>query len=75
MPAAAADSGRQPRLRLNGFVVARDTEKEARGALRGTVAKAHRPAVDGFAAAVQEAGASTRDGKGMWADSSFEDLI
>ncbi len=24
---------------------------------------------------MQEAGASTKDGKGMWADSSFEDLV
>ncbi len=73
--AAAAKAGRTPRFGLNGFVIARDTEKEARETLREIVAKAHRPAVDGFAAAVKEAGASTGDGKGMWADSSFEDLI
>lgn len=73
--AAAAESGRKPRFGLNGFVIARDTEKEARETLREIVAKAHRPAVEGFAAAVKEAGASTKDGKGMWADSSFEDLI
>ena len=30
---------------------------------------------EGFRDAVQEAGASTKDGKGMWADSSFEDLV
>ncbi|POH71861.1 dimethylsulfone monooxygenase SfnG [Arthrobacter glacialis] len=73
--AAAAESGRKPRFGLNGFVIARDTEKEARDTLREIVEKAHRPAVEGFAAAVKEAGASTKDGKGMWADSSFEDLI
>lgn len=73
--AAAAESGRKPRFGLNGFVIARDSEKEARETLREIVAKAHRPAVEGFAAAVKEAGASTNDGKGMWADSSFEDLI
>ncbi len=73
--AAAAESGRKPRFGLNGFVIARDSEKEARETLREIVAKAHRPAVEGFAAAVKEAGASTKDGKGMWADSSFEDLI
>ena len=32
-------------------------------------------AVEGFGAAVQQAGASTADKKGMWADSSFEDLV
>ncbi len=56
-------------------MIARDSEKEARDTLREIVAKAHKPAVEGFRAAVQEAGASTKDGKGMWADSSFEDLV
>ncbi|MCU1510725.1 MAG: Alkanesulfonate monooxygenase [Arthrobacter sp.] len=64
-----------PKFGLNGFVIARDSEKEARETLREIVAKAHKPAVQGFRDAVQEAGASTKDGKGMWADSSFEDLI
>ncbi|WP_035763703.1 dimethylsulfone monooxygenase SfnG [Arthrobacter sp. H20] len=73
--ASAEEAGRHPRFGLNGFVIARDTEKEARETLREIVAKAHKPAVEGFRGAVQEAGASTRDGKGMWADSSFEDLI
>src|SRR6185503_14794594 len=64
-----------PRFGLNGFVISRDSEKEARDTLREIVAKAHKPAVEGFRAAVHEAGASTKDGKGMWADSSFEDLV
>jgi len=73
--AAAEQAGRRPRFGLNGFVIARDSEKEARETLREIVAKAHRPAVEGFREAVQEAGASTKDKKGMWADSTFEDLI
>ncbi len=73
--ASAAQAGRRPKYGLNGFVIARDSEKEARDTLREIVEKAHRPAVEGFRAAVQEAGASTKDGKGMWADSSFEDLV
>jgi FMNH2-dependent dimethyl sulfone monooxygenase len=80
--AASGETGRgtagalhAPRFGLNGFVIARDSEKEARDTLREIVAKAHKPAVQGFRDAVQEAGASTKDGKGMWADSSFEDLI
>ena len=80
--ASASEAGRgaggalaSPRFGLNGFVIARDSEKEARETLREIVAKAHKPAVEGFRDAVQEAGASTKDGKGMWADSSFEDLI
>lgn len=73
--AAAETAGRSPRFGLNGFVIARDTEKEARETLREIVAKAHKPAVQGFRDAVQEAGPSTKDGKGMWADSTFEDLV
>lgn len=73
---AAAQAGRAvPRIGLNGFVIARDTETEARETLREIIAKAHRPAVEGFAQAVKEAGQSTKDGKGMWADSTFEDLV
>mgnify|MGYP003785357285 CR=1 FL=1 len=73
--ASAAQAGRQPKFGLNGFVIARESRKEAEETLREIVAKAHRPAVEGFRQSVQEAGASTKDGKGMWADSSFEDLV
>ena len=73
--ASAAKAGRQPKFGLNGFVIARESRKEAEETLREIVAKAHRPAVEGFRQSVQEAGASTKDGKGMWADSSFEDLV
>ena len=73
--ASAQQAGRAPRFGLNGFVIARDSRKEAEETLREIVAKAHRPAVEGFRQSVQEAGASTKDGKGMWADSSFEDLV
>lgn len=73
--ASAAEAGRSPRFGLNGFVIARESRQEAEDTLREIVAKAHRPAVEGFRQSVQEAGASTKDGKGMWADSSFEDLV
>jgi len=64
-----------PRFGLNGFVIVRDTESEAREVLREIVAKADVPAVKGFEAAVRQAGAATSDKRGMWADSSFEDLV
>lgn len=63
------------RVGLNGFIIARDTEKEAKETLKEIVAKANKPAVEGFRSAVQQAGNSTGDKKGMWADSSFEDLV
>jgi dimethylsulfone monooxygenase len=64
-----------PRFGLNGFVIVRDTEREARETLREVIAKAHVEAVEGFGAAVRQAGQSTADRTGMWADSTFEDLI
>lgn len=60
---------------LNGFMIARDTEAEARETLRKIVAKADREAVEGFGSAVKQAGQSTGDKKGMWQDSKFEDLV
>jgi FMNH2-dependent dimethyl sulfone monooxygenase len=73
--AHAAEVGRTPRFGLNGFMIARDSEKEARETLREIIAKANTPAVEGFRAAVQQAGNSTGDKRGMWADSSFADLV
>ncbi|WP_224389943.1 dimethylsulfone monooxygenase SfnG [Pseudonocardia sp. ICBG1293] len=63
------------RFGLNGFMIARDGEKEARDTLREIIEKANKPAVEGFRYAVQQAGNSTGDKRGMWADSSFEDLV
>jgi FMNH2-dependent dimethyl sulfone monooxygenase len=71
----AAEVGRTPKFALNGFMIARDSEKEARETLREIIAKANKPAVEGFRDAVQQAGNSTGDKRGMWADSSFEDLV
>ncbi|MEU6773510.1 dimethylsulfone monooxygenase SfnG [Streptomyces sp. NPDC046759] len=73
---SAAQAGRKaPKFGLNGFLIARDTEAEARDTLREIVAKADTQAVHGFRDAVQQAGPSTGDGKGMWQDSTFEDLV
>ncbi|MBF4160224.1 dimethylsulfone monooxygenase SfnG [Nocardioides acrostichi] len=63
------------RFGVNGFMVARDTEAEAREVLREIVDKADREAVEGFGSAVTQAGRSTADGKGMWADSDFSDMV
>ncbi|NIH85326.1 dimethylsulfone monooxygenase SfnG [Amycolatopsis granulosa] len=71
----AAENDHHVRFGLNGFVIARDTEAEAREVLREIVDKADVAAVKGFSSAVQQAGRSTSDGKGMWADSEFADLV
>ena len=49
---------------LNGFMIVRDSEKEARDTLREIVDKANVEQVEGFRAAVQQAG-----------QTSFEDLV
>ncbi len=73
---SAAEAGRTaPKFGLNGFLIARDTEAEARDTLREIIAKADSEAVEGFGAAVKQAGQSAADGKGMWQDSTFEDLV
>ncbi len=66
---------RKVKFGLNGFIIARDTEKEAKETLREIIDMANKPAVEGFRGAVQQAGSSTSDKRGMWADSSFEDLV
>lgn len=73
----AALAGREGAVKfgLNGFVIARDTDQEARDVLEEIIAKANPDAVEGFRQAVQQAGASTRDKKGMWADSTLRDLV
>ncbi|MFT4088715.1 MAG: dimethyl sulfone monooxygenase SfnG [Gordonia sp. (in: high G+C Gram-positive bacteria)] len=71
----AALHGRSVKFGLNGFLIGRDTEAEARDVLREIVDKADREAVAGFGSAVKQAGSSTSDGKGMWQDSEFADLV
>ncbi|ONM48484.1 dimethylsulfone monooxygenase SfnG [Nocardia donostiensis] len=73
--AVAREHHREVKFGLNGFIIVRDSEKEAHDTLREIIAKADKPAVEGFRDAVKQAGAATRDRKGMWADSTFEDLV
>ena len=63
------------RFGLNAFTIIRDTEAEAREQLREIIAQADGASVEGFRRSVQQAGAATADRKGMWADSSLEDLV
>jgi FMNH2-dependent dimethyl sulfone monooxygenase len=67
--------GRTVKFGVNGFLIGRDTEAEARDVLREIIDKADREAVEGFGSAVKQAGQSTGDKKGMWQDSEFADLV
>ena len=60
---------------VNGFVIVRDTEEEAKQVLRDIIEQADDEAVAGFKESVKKAGQATKEGKGMWADSAYEDLI
>lgn len=71
----AARHGRSVKFAVNAFVICRETEDEALAELRAIIQNADTEAVKGFGDAVRQAGRSTRDGKGMWAESSFEDLV
>lgn len=73
--AHALAAGRSVRFGLNGFAIVRDTEAEARAQLREIIEHADRPSVEAFRRSVQQAGRSSSDGKGMWADSSLDDLV
>lgn len=76
--AAAVESGRDPgelRFGANGFTIVRDTMEEATETLRDIIVNADVEAVKGFGEAVKGAARETRDGKGMWGNSSFEDLV
>lgn len=75
--ARAAAYGREDQVRfgLNGFAVVRDTEEEAVAVVEEIIVKADVDKVRDFGEAVAQAGRSTRDRKGMWADSEFRDLV
>src|ERR1700677_3530824 len=62
------EPGRDIRFGLNAFIVARDSDAEAREVDQEIMAKADREAVEGFGAAVKQAGQSSTDKRGMWQD-------
>ncbi len=63
------------RFAINGFVIVRETEAEAVRVLQEIQGKADAEAVGAFRDAVQQAGASTTNKRGMWATSTFNDLV
>jgi FMNH2-dependent dimethyl sulfone monooxygenase len=71
----AARNAHTVRFGINGFAIVRETEREARALLKEIIDKADRGAVEGFRNSVKQAGNATSDGKGMWADSHFDDLV
>lgn len=71
----AREHGRRVRFAVNGFVISRPTEAEAHAELRRIVENADKKAVRGFSEQVKQAGSASPEGKGMWSDSTFDDLV
>ncbi|TGO21779.1 hypothetical protein BPAE_0201g00170 [Botrytis paeoniae] len=69
--------GREEKIHfaVNGFAIVKETEEEAIQLLSEIQGKADREAVNAFSDATKQAGSSTGNKKGMWADSKFEDLV
>ncbi|NML35000.1 dimethylsulfone monooxygenase SfnG [Paraburkholderia antibiotica] len=73
--AKAAKNNHKVRIGVNAFVIARDTEEEAKAVLDDIIQHAHVDAVKAFGDAVKQAGKASPEGEGNWAKSSFEDLV
>jgi len=76
--AKAALEGRPagtPKIGVNAFIIARDTEEEAKRVLAEIIEKADPEAVNAFGDAVKQAGKASPEGQGNWATSTFEDLV
>ncbi len=71
----AAANGHSVKIGVNAFIIARDTEAEAKAVLQEIIDKAIPQAVEGFAHEVQNAGKASPEGEGNWAKSTFEDLV
>ena len=73
--AKAAANNHSVKVGVNAFVIARDTEEEARAVLKEIIDKANPEAVNAFGHEVKNAGAASPEKEGNWAKSTFEDLV
>lgn len=73
--AIARQHGRRVRFGLNGFVIQRDTEAEALEQMQQIIESADPNVVRAFGEQVKQAGASTADKIGMWANSDYANLV
>ncbi|HET9958101.1 MAG TPA: dimethyl sulfone monooxygenase SfnG [Polyangiaceae bacterium] len=73
--AKAAKNGHSVKIGVNAFIIARDTEEEAKAVLREILQKADPEAVNAFGHEVKQAGRASPEGEGNWSASTFEDLV
>jgi FMNH2-dependent dimethyl sulfone monooxygenase len=72
--AKAAPLGREPKIGVNAFAVARETEAEARAVVQEIIDNAIPGAVNAFGSEVKNAGQASPEREGNWAKSGFADL-
>jgi FMNH2-dependent dimethyl sulfone monooxygenase len=68
-------NGHSVKIGVNAFAIARETEKEARETVVEIIEKADPEAVNAFGHEVKNAGKASPEGKGNWAESTFQDLV
>ncbi len=73
--AKATKEGHSVKIGVNAFIIARDSEAEAKAVLAEIIEKADPAAVNAFGHEVKQAGRASPEGEGNWAKSSFEDLV
>jgi len=73
--AKAAEHHRRVKIGVNAFIIARDTEEEAKQVLNEILENANPEAVKAFGHEVKQAGLASPEREGNWAKSTFEDLV
>lgn len=73
--AKAAAAGHSVKIGVNAFIIARETEEQARAVLQQIIDQADPEAVNAFGDAAKQAGNASPEGEGNWAKSTFEDLV
>jgi len=73
--AKAAANNHKVKIGVNAFIIARETEEEAKAVLSEIIAQANPEAVNAFGHEVKNAGAASPEKEGNWAKSTFEDLV
>jgi len=73
--AIAASNQRQVKFGLNAFVVLRDTVEEALAQKQAIIDAADPETIQAFANQAKNAGQSTKEKQGMWANSDYTDLV
>ncbi len=64
-----------PRFAINSFLLCEETEQKAKNILEQIIDKAPKQTLEAFKEQVKQAGQSSPEGEGMWADAELHDLV